>query len=344
MTQPNHKPTAYTPLAERRHSDPSGLWTTVILSSLVIHLFAFGMLRLWLTVRLNSFQAARIFMPVDVIADASEAQIPLQPTPATTSTSIQNPPSANTPTNPVPNTQASSTSVRSNSPPTRDTAASGTTNPSPAKGVPMATNSPTTNQAQNQSQETATPSRSPTPNPSENQPSGTQTPSTNPNSPGNKGNQANGATPSPSPTPVASTDSPTGQNTSNSKQGGGFIVALGRLEPVSNAQDVLHINEGDELATCPSDSNPLPSDYLTPLGITLDKALLLKVEVLIDDLGKATLLRLPPQALPQNISAPQAEQLAKKLVEQQQCTPTKMAGKPVYRDYNLTLTISPTQN
>jgi hypothetical protein len=98
------------------------------------------------------------------------------------------------------------------------------------------------------------------------------------------------------------------------------------------------------LATCQSDSNPLPNDYLTPLGITLDKALALKIVVLIDNLGKATLLRLPPQALPQNLSAPQAKQLAKKLVEQQKCTATEMAGKPVYRDYNLTLTISPTQN
>lgn len=345
MTQPNHKPTAYTPVAERSHSDPPGLWVIVVLSSLVIHLFAFGMLRLWMMVRLNNFQAARIFIPIDVIAVASEGQISLPPTPATTSTSTQNPPSANTQTNPVPNTQSSSSSVPNNSPPTKDTAASGTTNSSPSKGVPIATNSPTIKPAQNSSPETSKPSRSPTPNPSNNQSSGTQqTPSTNPNSPGNQGNQANVSTPSASPSPAPSTSSPAGQNSSNSKQGGGFIVALGRLEPVSNAQDVLHINDGDKLATCESDNNPLPSDYLTPLGITLDKALPLKVEVLIDNLGKATLLRLPPQALPQNLSASQAEQLAKKLVEQQQCTPTEMAGKPVYRDYSLTLTISPTQN
>ncbi|AFZ16003.1 hypothetical protein [Allocoleopsis franciscana] len=344
MTQPNQKPTAYTPVAERSHSDPPGLWAIVVLSSLVIHLFAFGMLRLWMMVRLNHFPAARIFIPIDVIAVASEGQISLPPTPATTSTITQNPPSANTPTNSVPNTPASSSSVPSNSPQTKETTASGTTNSSPSKGVPIATNSPTTKPAQNQSPETPKPSRSPTPTPSNNQPSGTQTPSSNPNSPGNQGNQTNGSTPSPSPSPFASTGSPAGQNSSNSKQGGGFIVALGRLEPVSNAQDVLHINDGDKLATCESDSNPLPSDYLTPLGITLDKALPLKVEVLIDNLGKATLLRLLPQALPQNLSAPQAEQLAKKLVEQQQCTPTQMAGKPVYRDYSLTLTISPTQN
>lgn len=346
MTQPNQKPTAYIPLAERSHSDPPGLWAIVVLSSLVIHLFAFGMLRLWMMVRLNHFQAARIFIPVDVIAEASEAQSPLQPTPGTTSTITQNPPSANTPTNPVPNTQASSASVSTNSPPTRDTVASGTTNPSPSKGVPIATNSPTINPAQNQSQDTVTPSRSPTPNPSNNKPSGTQTPSTNPNSSGNQGNQTNGSTPSPSPSPssTASTGSPAGQNSSNPNQGGGFIVALGRLEPVSNTKDVLHINDGDKLATCRSDSKPLPSDYLTPVGITLDKALVLKVEVLIDEYGKATLLRLPPESLPQNLSAPQAEQLAKKLVEQQQCTATKMAGGFVKRDYTLTLTISPTQN
>jgi hypothetical protein len=113
---------------------------------------------------------------------------------------------------------------------------------------------------------------------------------------------------------------------------------------VSNDQDVLHINDGDKLATCQSDSKPLPNDYLTPLGITLDTALALKIVVLIDNLGKAELLSVPPQELPKNLSAPQAEQLAKKLVGQQQCTPTKMAGQPVYRDYTLTLTISPTQN
>lgn len=344
MTQPNQKPIPKTPVNERHHSDPPGLWATVILSSLVIHLFAFGMLRLWLMVRLNSFQATRLFIPVDVIAEASEAQTPLQPTPGTTSTSTPNPPPVNPPTNPVANTQSSSTSVRSNSQPTTDKAASGTTNPSPPKGMPIAANSPTTKPTQNQFPGTATPNRSPTPNPSNNQPSGTKIPPTNPNSSGNKANPTNGSTPSPSPRPTASTGSSAEQNSSNSKPGGGFMIALGRLEPVSNAQDVLHVNDGDKLATCPSDNRPLPKDNLTALGITLDKALLLKVEVLIDNRGKATLLRLPPQALPQNLSTVQAEQLAKTFVEQQQCTPTQMAGQPVYRDYNLTLTISPTQN
>lgn len=346
MTQPNQKPTANHPGDERGHSDPPGLWATIVLSSLVIHLFAFGMLRLWIMVRLNNFQAARNFIPIDVIAVASEGQILLPPTPATTSTSTQNLPSVNTPTNPVPNRQASSTSISNNSPSVRDKPASVTTNPSPSPKVPIATNSPTTKSAQNQSKEAATPSVSPTPNSSPNQPSGTQqTPSTNPNSSGNQGNQANVSTPSASPSPAPSTSSPTEQNSSNSKPSGGFIVALGKLELVSNTQEVLDIkNNRDKLATCLADSNPLPSDYLTSLGITLDKALTLKVEVLIDNLGKATLLRLPPQSLPQNLSAPQAEQLAKKLVEQQQCTATEMAGQPVYRDYSLTLTISPTQN
>jgi hypothetical protein len=353
MTQQNEKQTGNTPISDRGHSDPPGLWATVVLSSLVIHLFTFGILRLWLMIRINNFQVARDLIPVDVIAQASVATLPPQPTPSTASAATQNPSSVNTPTktpNQVSNSQTSSTSDRANSSQTsthsgvKKTGASATANQSPsAKGFPTVRKSPATNPSQNQSQETPTPKRSPAPNPSQNKPSGTQTPSTVSNSSTNKGNQANGSTPSPSPSPTPSTSSPQGQNSSNSKQGGGFIVALGGLEPISNAKDILHTNEGDKLATCPSDNKTLPSDDLKPLGISLDRVLDLKVEVLIDSAGKATLLRLPPQGLPENLSVDKAKQLAKKLVEQQQCNPTLMAGQAVYRDYKLTLTISPSQ-
>lgn len=356
MTQQNQKLTAKTPISERRHSDPPGLWATVILSSLVIHLFVFGTLRLWLMLRLNSFLATQNLIPVDVIAVASEVTSPIQPTQTTASASIQNPPSANTPTKTpiqVPNSQTSSASVRTNSSQTgtqqgvNKGGASGTANQSPSvPRVPTVRKSPTTNPSQNQSGETPTQKPSPATNPSQNKPSDTQTPSTNPNSPTNQGNQSNGSTTSPSPSTDSTTGSGGGQNSSNREQGGIIISSTGEPDPIPNGNEVLHPNDpnyNDKLATLLEGSTQLSGDELKPLGITLDRDLEIKVEVLIDDKGNAKLLRIPPQGLPENLSSASAEQLVNKSIAKLKFSPTLMAGKPVYRDYTLTLRISPNQ-
>lgn len=356
MTLPNLKPTANTSKSERHHFDPPGLWATLILSSLVIHLFVFGMLRLWLTLRLNNVLATQNFIPVDVIAVASEAKSPTQPSQTNASASIRNPPLANnsakTP-NQFPNNQTSSTSVRPNSPQTgtqqgvkrEGTSATGSQSPS-AQRTPTVKQSPTTNPAQKPSPETSAQKPSPATNPSQNNPSETQNPSTKPNSPSNPGNQSNGSTASPSPNPDPSSELGDGQNSSNPQLGGIFISSTSELAPISNRGEILHPNDpnsGDALATLLQGSTQLSGDELKQLGIIVEREFEMKVEVLIDDKGSASLLRVIPEGLPENLSLDGAGQLASKGVAKLKFNATKMSGGYVARDYTLTLRISPNQ-
>lgn len=112
---------------------------------------------------------------------------------------------------------------------------------------------------------------------------------------------------------------------------------------MSNTTDVLHLDKGDKLATLKEGKRQLPKDYLTQLGISLNQVLELKVVVLVMSNGEATVLKLPPQALPGNITPKTAEQLARKIVEQLSFNPTYMENKPVDRDYKLLITITPSQ-
>lgn len=347
MTQHKMKPTAKTPLSERRHCDPPALWTTVILSSFVIHLFAFGTMRLWLMVRLSNFQSARALIPIDVVAVASEAASPISPTQTTTS-AISNPISGNTPTKastPLPNRQPAATPTRTNTQqiPTQQNTENSSRS---SAGLPKDKNAPVTNSSPNQSPATPNPTKSPTPTPAPNKPPEAQTSPTTPTSPTppNNANQPSGSeTPSPSnPTPLP--ESKGGQDSSNSEQGGGVIASIGPVQSIGNERDVLQLDEGDKLATCQSDTSSIPRDELKALGITLDSVLELKAAVLVESNGKVSLLRILPQELPGNLSAEQVEQLAEKVVAKKSCEPTVMAGAAVARDYYLTLTITPSQN
>jgi hypothetical protein len=357
MTLPNLKPTANTSKSERHHFDPPGLWATVILSSLVIHLFVFGMLRLWLTLRLNNVLATQNFIPIDVIAVASEAKSPTQPSQTNASASIQNPSLANNPAktpNQLPNNQTASTSVRADSPQTgtqqgvktEGTSATGNQSPS-AQRTPTVKESPTTTPSQNPSPETSAQKPSPATNPAQNIPSETQTPSTKPNSPTNEGNQPNGSTTSPSPNSNSSSGSGEGQNSSTPQPGGIFISSTNQPVPIPNRGEILHPNDpssGDELASLEKGSTQLSGDELQQLGIIVDREFEMKVEVLIDEKGSASLLNVIPQGLPENLTVDGARQLASKGIANLKFKPTKMAGGAVLRDYILTLRISPNQN
>ena len=112
---------------------------------------------------------------------------------------------------------------------------------------------------------------------------------------------------------------------------------------MSNTTDVLHLDKGDKLAQLKEGNRQLPKDYLTQVGISLNQVLELKVVVIVMSNGEATVVKLPPQALPGNISPKTAEQLAGKIVEQLRFDPTYMENKPVDRDYNLLITITPSQ-
>jgi hypothetical protein len=339
MTQQNQKPTANTPMSERGHSDPPGLWATVVLSSLVIHLFVLGMLRLWLMVRIYRNQAARNLIPVDVIAQASEASVPLQPTPTTTSVATTNLPSVNTPTKtpkPVPNSQTASTSLQADSPKTNTSPSvtqAGKQTPSP-KQSPTVKKSPATNPSQKPSPGTPTQKPSPDPIPSPNNPSGTQPSPSKPDLSINNGKGTNGSSTSPSPNPVASTGS-----------GGILISSTGTPDPISNNSEILHPNDpnyNDKLASLLEGNSQLSAAELKPLGITVDQDLALRVVVIIESTGKATLAKLPwPQKQAGNLSVDKATQLADKSIAKLRFNPTLMDGKPVDRDYSLTLKISP---
>lgn len=358
MTLPNLKPTANTSKSERHHFDPPGLWATVILSSFVIHLFVFGMLRLWLTLRFDNVLATQNFIPIDVIAVASEAKPPTQPSQTNASAANQNPSLANNSAkapNQFPNNQSSSKSARTDSPQTgtqegvkrEGTKATGNQSP-PAQTIPTVKESPTTTPSQNPSPETSVqkPSPSPAPNPSPNNPSETQAPSTKPNSPSNPGNQSNGSTTSPSPSP-SSPGSGDDQNSSAPQSGGIFISSTNQPELISNNNEVLYPNDpssGDALATLLQGSTRLSGDELKQLGITVEREFEMKVVVLIDEKGSASLQRVIPQGLPDNLSLDSVEQLASKGVAKLKFIPTKMAGGDVPRYYNLTLRIRPNQN
>lgn len=347
MTQHKMKPTAKTPLSERRHYDPPALWTTVILSSLVLHLFGFGMLRLWLTIRLSSFQSARELIPIDVIAVASEAASPISPTQTSTS-AISNPTSGNTlakASNPLPNRQPAATTPRPNTQqaPTQQNTENSSRS---SQELPRDNNAPAPHSPPNQPQATPNPTTSPTPNPSPNKPPEAQTSPTTPTSPtppNNVSPPTASETPSPSnPTPPP--ESKGGQSTSNSEQGSGVIASIGGIQAISNDRDVLKLDEGDKLATCPSNHSSISRNELQAMGITLDSTLELKAAVLVESNGQVSLLHVLPQELPGNLKQEQVEQLAEKIVAKKSCEPTRMSGEAVVRDYYLTLTITPSPN
>lgn len=73
MALPTLKPTDRVYLPERHHTDPPALWIAVILGSVVIHVFAFWMLRLLLIGRVDGLVSGTTLMPVDVITVAPDA-------------------------------------------------------------------------------------------------------------------------------------------------------------------------------------------------------------------------------------------------------------------------------
>lgn len=327
MTQQDIKPNANAPLSERRHSDRPELWVTVILSSLVIHLFIFGMLRLWLAIRLGSFQASQILIPVDLIAIAPNASI--QAT-QTTASSVTN--STGT-INQLPNRQTSSVAIPADSQQARSQ-----TNTQSSSGFSdefaQDETSPLSNPSPDRTGGTAT--QPPTPDSSQN-----QQPRTEPSPPANQDTDNSGtpSTPNPSPTGGTSGDS----DASNPQQGGGFIGSLGDLALPSNDKDVLRLDEGDRLATPKQQNIELTSDDLKAIGISPDQAIELKVLIIIDNTGQATVYS-PPQVVRGDISTIKAERLARRSIERVLFNPTIMAGEPVERAYYVPLTFNPSQS
>ncbi len=387
-------------MPEQCHTDPPGLWVAAILGSIVIHLLAFGMLRLLLLGNGSGARSSKQPISVQVIAVAPKATSLVQPARSPSSATTRNPGSANTPkttsgqslnrqassaSTPPSNrakSQQTSTQKPSSNPSQNQSPGKSAQKPSPASkpspnqssgksgnkqqpaanssaNKPPATNSsankppttnssankpPTTNSSANKPPTTnSSANKLPATNSSANKPPAPNTPSPKPTPPSNNGTQPGGSGTSASPSPVPSGGSSAGPNSPTPEQGGDFVAIIGQPQLVSNTSDVLHLDKGDKLAKLKEGNRQLPKDYLTQVGISLNQVLELKVVVIVMSNGEATVVKLPPQALPGNISPKTAEQLAGKIVEQLRFDPTYMENKPVDRDYNLLITITPSQ-
>ena len=307
MALPTIKPTDHAQIPERRHSDPPALWFTVILGSLVIHWFAFGMLLLLMRGRLQGLYSSQV-IPVEVISVASKAASPAQPFQSSSSAAIRNP-NVNTPARRTSDPFLNRRNPSVSTPPSTRTDSPLTRTQQPEAKLPSA---PKTRESQSsnvsQNQPPVAPTGQNLPNPSQNQP------------------------------PAAAT----GQNSSNSQQGGGFIATTDKFGLTNNSREVIDPvrNKGDKLATPkPGNRQSFSKDYLKSLGITLDQVVVLQVIILIETTGEPTVLS--TQVQQGNISADKADRLAREIIKQWQFEPTYMAGSPVPRDYSLPLTINP---
>jgi len=315
MTQPTlNQPQ----IPQRRHTDSPALWRTVILSSVAIHLVGLGLLRLALLGRFQDWRLSQRLIPVEMIAIASNATMP---TPAT-----QPPPSPVSQTTPAKSPESQPESAPQTNRPTQAIANNTQETPNP---------SPTTVSPPN--------SANPTPNPS---PASTtfegmgETPSPQPSE-----EPPNPTTPSPSPIP--SPKEPTEPTSPENQSGGGFIASINGLRSVisgggSNINP--ESNPGDKFAKLQNKIKPLSVDELTSLGITLEQPVVLKVIILITDMGKAEVLPDKTEVQQGTLSQEQATKLANQIIADLRFSPTYMAGKPVYWSYSLTLEINPQGN
>ena len=315
MALPMLKPTVHTQLPERRHADPPGLWSIVIIGSVVIHILLFGILRMLLMGRLQGFLSEAILIPVDVITLA-----PGSTSPVSGNQFPINRPAREASTQPV-NRQPSSAAVP---PQSRTNSQEVLTQNSEDNRFPVASSSP---------------------NIAQNQPSNRPTAPTSPNIPQNQpSNQPTTAPTSPNPAPNPSSSTPTEPGSPNPQQGSGFLATPGQFNLTSNERDVVDpSNEGDTFATLASGNRQsFSGEELRSLGINIDQVQVLQVRVWVETTGQATVTS--TQVQQGNLSSNAAEQLAKLIVEQWQFNPTRMAGSPVPREYYLSVTITPTQN
>jgi len=315
MTQPTlNQPE----ISQRSHADPPALWRTVILSSVAIHLLGLGLLRLALLGRFQDWRLSQRLIPIEMIAIASNATMP---TPAT-----QPPPSPISQKTPAPSPESQPESAPQTNPSTKAIAntTQETPQPSPTRVSPpkspnlTPTPSPTSTTSEGMGE-------MPSPQPSEELPDTT----------------------TPSPSPIPSPEEPPEPTSPENQSGGGFIATINGLTIVSSGGGSIinpQRNRGDKFAKPQNESKRLSVDELTSLDITLEQPAVVKVIILITDMGKAEVI--PDQTLVQQgtLSPEQATKLANQIIADWEFSPTYMANKPVYGSYSLTLEINPQGN
>ncbi|HEY9711040.1 MAG TPA: hypothetical protein V6D48_22730 [Oculatellaceae cyanobacterium] len=206
MVQPTLKPTDSLQMLERHHHDPPALWFAVTVGSFLIHLLAFGILRLLLMGGSQGLQARKAIVPVEVIVVArkttSTTQIAQQPRAVTTT----NPTAVNPPIRRKVNPSQNPSATRANQQPTKRSPISSQNKPSktpiqkPAVKVSPSVKdrkSPVANSSSNQQPQPRPPSTNPV-SPTDNTPK--PNPYPNP-SPSPKPNPYPNPSPSPKPNP-----------------------------------------------------------------------------------------------------------------------------------------------
>lgn len=314
--------------SERRHYDPPALWYAVILGSIIFHLSAFGILRLLMIGGLIGTPSATKLIPINVIAMA---------TPAADIASSQ--PKATSATQLPPKTTAK---------PTKNSTAS---NPTQNR-KPIATSSPTFTKTQTGATKQAAVNTKKSPVPISSKPSGKlqpKTPTDKENQPNNTNKQPATATPTtntnkpPStaiPNPPSPTK-PTSQPTPNPQPAGGFVAIFNNLTPRATIDIPNPDNDNDKLATLLDDKKQLSAEDLKQLGISTNQNLKLKVGVVVETDGTATVVNEQVVVEQGSISKEKAVALANKIISQLRFTPTFGNGKPKLGNYNLQLTIFP---
>ncbi|HEY9650949.1 MAG TPA: hypothetical protein V6C95_09815 [Coleofasciculaceae cyanobacterium] len=301
---------------ERRHCDPPSLWSAVGVGSVIIHLLGFWMLHLLLKGNFNAWLSDVELIPIDVVTLPANATLPTPSSPISGSTSPSRP--ANTSTQ-QPSTQPGDRVTTSSSTPSSSQTNAPSPSPQKEQPKPFQEESPTTK-----------PSPNPTPSTNSQTPSPNKNPSPNPTPSNNSPTPPPNSNPSPNPSPG-----------DNSEQGSTFRANPGQLVVANNDRDVINpsLNPGDKFAILKSgNQESFPIDELKALGINLDQTLVLKVNVLIETTGEASISS--AQVQQGNLPTDKAEQLASKIIGRWTFEPTYMAGGAVPREYWLTLSIS----
>ncbi|MGB5962728.1 MAG: hypothetical protein WBG73_18970 [Coleofasciculaceae cyanobacterium] len=296
--------------SERRHYDPPALWYAVILGSVVFHLSAFGMLRLLMVGGLIGTPSATKLIPIDIIAMAT-------PTAGIASSK--------------PNTKLpQKTTVK----PTKK----------PTASKPTTTSSPTRTNTQTGATKQPAVNTKKSPAPISSKPSEKLQPKTKPTTPTGKNNQpttntnnqpATTTPTSPSPT------KPTSNTTPNPQPAGGFVATFNNLTPSATIDIPNPDKDNDKLATLLDEKKQLSAEDLKQLGISLNQNLKLKVGVVVETDGTATVVDKQVVVEQGSISQEKAVALANKIISQLRFTPTFGNGKPKLANYNLQLKIFP---
>ncbi|NER31307.1 MAG: hypothetical protein F6J89_27730, partial [Symploca sp. SIO1C4] len=309
MKSSSFKPSAHNRLHEYRHCDPPGLWFAAIMFSVVIHFFAFWLLRLLPMGRFLKWHSGITPVPVEFISIDSKVVLPTPKADnsVTTITTEKSEQSLNS----LIASASSASSASGSSSNSVDLPIIPTPEISPSFNQPQVKPKPTPsptiispNQTQaipkpsptiispNQTQVTPKPSPTLVPTPNPNQQPLNEIISTEPNLTGDSVDEPKPATssfPSPipetqSPSPIASPSTESTQeeaSLASQQQGGGFLVSLSDLRLSVADRDIP-----TQLAQPKIERQEFTAaDYGLDLDFNIDSDLVLEVLLIIDHRG-----------------------------------------------------------